>query len=115
MRAVPTNQSSYGGTAAAPHAVSGGGEGGAAGVAGGEGGGQGTEGGGGGWRGGAYLVFGLKVHPLLHEAGEGGEVALLRCLEKSLLRLRAQPSALSPSQEHKGARRVRVCGDARLE
>ena len=55
----------------------------------------------GGWRGGAHpAAFGLKVHPLLHEALEGGEVALLRRIEKSrLLRLRAQPSALSASQE----------------
>ena len=89
-----------GGAAAAPHAVSGGGEGGAAqGAASGEGGGRGAEGAGGGSRGVAHAVCGLKVHPLLHEALEGGEVALLRCLEKSLLRLRAQPSALSASQD----------------
>ena len=56
--------------------------------------------GGGGWRGGADVVCGLELNPLLHEALEGGEVALLRRLEKSLLlRLRAQPSALSASQE----------------
>ena len=45
------------------------------------------------------ILCGLKVHPLLLEAGEGGEVALLCRLDKSLLRLRAQPSALSASQE----------------
>ena len=57
--------------------------------------------GGGGGRGGAHIAaFGIHVHPLLHEALEGGEVALLRRIEKSLLlRLRAQPSALSASQE----------------
>eukprot|EP00964_Phaeocystis_antarctica_P132966 scaffold97129_cov63-Phaeocystis_antarctica.AAC.1 len=32
-------------------------------------------------------VFCLKVHPLLHEAGEGGEVALRRRLEEIPLRL----------------------------
>ena len=53
----------------------------------------------GGGRGGAHLVCGIHVHPLLHEALEGGEVALLRRIAKSLLRLRAQPSALSASQE----------------
>ena len=95
-----------GGAAAAPHAVSGGGEGGAAGAAGGEGGGRGAEGAGGGWRGGAHL-FGLKVHPLRHEAREGGEVALPCRLDKILLRLRAQPSALSAVAGSKGwARRV---------
>ena len=75
---------------------------GAAGAAGGEGGGRRAEGaGGGGWRGGAHpgFVCGLEVHPLLHEALEGGEVALLGRIEKSRLRLRAQPSALSASQE----------------
>ena len=41
---------SYGGAEAAPQAVSGGGEGGAAGAADGEGGGRGAEGVGGGWR-----------------------------------------------------------------
>ena len=61
---------------------------GAAGAAGGEGGGRGAEGPvGGGWRGGAHLAFGLEVHPLLHEALEGGEVAIPRRSEKSLLRL----------------------------
>ena len=55
--------------------------------------------GGGGGRGGAHVVYGIHVHPLLHEALEAGEVALLRRLVKSLLRLRAQPSALSASQE----------------
>ena len=49
--------------------------------------------------GGAHHVCGIHVHPLLHEALEGGEVALLRRIEKSQLRLRAQPSALSASQE----------------
>ena len=52
-----------------------------------------------GWRGGAHPVCGLEVHPLLHEALEGGEVAARRRIEKRLLRLRAQPSALSASQE----------------
>ena len=108
MRAVLP---SCGGAAAAPHAVSGGGEGGAAGAAGGEGGGRGAEGARGGWRGGAYLlVCGIHVHPLLHEAGEGGEVALLRRLVKSLLRLRAQPPALSAPQELGGE--GRACGEA---
>ena len=51
-----------------------------------------------GGRGGAHPVCGLEVHPLLHEALEGGEVAILRRIAKSLLRLRAQPSALSASQ-----------------
>ena len=108
MRAV---LSSCGGAAAAPHAVSGGGEGGAAGAAGGEGGGRGAEGAEGGWRGGAHLVCGLKVHPLRHEALDGGEVALHRRAEKSLLRLRAQPSALNASQEQ-GGRGACVWGEA---
>ena len=96
MRAV---KPSCGGAAAAAHAVSGGEA-------------RGSRGGGrrvrrargaGGWggaggRGGAHPAFGLEVHPLLHEALEGGEVAPLRRLAKSLLRLRAQPSALSASQ-----------------
>ena len=85
MRAVLP---SCGGVAAVPHAVSGGGERAA------------------GWlRGGAHIVCGIHIHPLLHEAGEGGEVALLRRIKKSLLRLRAQPSALSASQEQ--GRRLR--------
>ena len=63
---------------------------------------------GGGWRGGAHLVHGIHVHPLLHEALEGGEVALRRRLAKILL-LRAQPSALSASQEQ-GARIVCTWG-----
>ena len=90
-----------GGAAAAPHAVSGGGE-----ARGSRGGGRrgrrarGGGGWGGGGRGGAHVVFGLEVHPRLHEALEGGEVAVHRRIEKSLLlRLRAQPSALSASQE----------------
>ena len=53
------------------------------------------------------MVCVLKVHPLLHEAGEGGEVALERRIDKSLLRLRAQPSALSASQELGGEARAR--------
>jgi hypothetical protein len=113
MRAV---KPFYGGAAAAPHA---GREGGAAGAAAGEGGGRGrrvrAEGAGGGWRVGAHLVCfvcfvcGPKVDPLLHEAGEGGEVALYRCGEKVLRRLWAQSSALSASQEQ-GAGCVRVSG-----
>ena len=105
MRAVSP---SCGGAAAAPHAVSGGGEGGAAGGGGRRG--RRARGGGGlgaGWRVGAHVVCGIHVHPLRHEAGEGGEVALLRRLEKSLLRLRAQPSALSASQEPGGEARAR--------
>ena len=59
---------------------------------------QGARGAGG--RGGAHgAACGLEVHPLLHEALEGGEVAHHRRVAKSLLRLRAQPSALSASQE----------------
>ena len=58
--------------------------------------------------GGAHLVGGIHVHPLLHEAGEGGEVALLRRLKKILLRLRAQSSALSASQEQGGEARTRA-------
>jgi hypothetical protein len=54
----------------------------------------------GGWRGGAHRACGIHVQPLLHEAGEGGEVALPRRLDKSHLCLRAQPLALSASQEH---------------
>ena len=107
MRAVKTT---YGGAPAAPHAVNGGGEGWAARVAGGKGGGRRAEGAGGGWQDVAHIGCGLKVHPLLHEAGEGGEVALLRRLAKSLLRLRAQPSALSASQEQGGE--ARACGEA---
>ena len=89
-----------GGAAAAPHAVSGGGE-----ARGSRGGGRrgrrarGGGGWGGGGRGGVHPAFGLVVHPLLHEALEGGEVAVHRRIAKSLLRLRAQPSALSASQE----------------
>ena len=77
------------GAAAAPHVVSGGGEGGAAGAAGGEGGGRGL----GGWRGGAHAVCGLMrpqgpaPHPPLHEALEGGEVAIHHRPAKSLLHL----------------------------
>ena len=97
---------SCGGAAAAPHAVSGGGEG-----RGNRGSGRGGRrargagGWGGGWRGGAHVaVCGLEVHPLLHEALEGGEVALLRRIAKSrLLRLRAQPSALSASHDRAGS------------
>ena len=80
-------------------------------------------------RGGAHPVFGLKVHLLLHEAGEGGEVAPLRRLAKSfpwlqglhrlaksLLRLRgaAIHHHRSKGAHHrsKGARRVRVAGRA---
>ena len=84
MRAV---QPFCGSAAAAPHAVSDGGEGGAAGAAGGEGGGR-VQGAGGGWRGGAHLVCGIHVHPLLYEAGEGFEVltcATRRRVAKSLL------------------------------
>ena len=52
----------------------------------------------------AHPVFGLEVHPVLHEALEGGEVALLRRIAKSrLLRLRAQPSALSASHDRAGS------------
>eukprot|EP00964_Phaeocystis_antarctica_P110829 scaffold75167_cov56-Phaeocystis_antarctica.AAC.2 len=98
--------------AAAPHAVSGGGEGGAAGAAGGEGGGRGADGCGGGWRGGAHLVCGIHVHPHLDEALEGGEVAIPRRLAKSLLRLRAQLSALSASQEQGGE--ARACMGRRI-
>ena len=72
--------------------------------------GEGKWGAGGGWRSGAHMVCVLKVHPLLHEAGEGGEVALERRIDKSLLRLRAQPSALSASQELGGE--ARACGEA---
>ena len=40
--------------------------------------------------GGAHPFCGLEVHPLFHEAGEFGEVALPRRLKnKGLLRLRA--------------------------
>ena len=73
MRAV---KPPYGGAAAAPHAVSGGGEGGAAGAAGGEGGGPGAEGAGGGWRGGAHVVRGLKVGALGDEVLEAVELAV---------------------------------------
>lgn len=37
-----------------------------------------------------YIICGLKVHAFLHEAGEGGEVALYRCVEQRLLRLRGR-------------------------
>ena len=57
---------------------------------------------GGGLRGGAHGASGLKVNPLLHEALDGGEVALPHRLVKSLLRLWARPSALSASQEQGG-------------
>ena len=91
MRAV---MPSYGGAAVTPNAVSGGGEGGqqAARTV-----GEGRKGVGGGWRGGAHLECCIHVHPLLHEAGEGGEVALTRRIEKILLRLRAQAPTLSAS------------------
>ena len=91
MRAV---MPSYGGAVVTPNAVSGGGEGGATG---GKDGGRGAEGVGSGWQGGAHLECCIHVHPLLHEAGEGGEVALTRRIEKILLRLRAQPPTLSAS------------------
>ena len=55
-------------------------------------------------RGSAHIAFGIKVHPLRCEAGEGGEVALPRRLEKSRIRLGGQPSALSASQEQGGIR-----------
>ena len=99
MRAVSP---SCGGTAAAPHALSGGGEG------------RGSRSGGRRGRrargrrglGGGHVVCGPKVQPLRHEAREGGEVALLRRLEKSLPRLRAQPSALSAVAGARGGRDV---------
>ena len=59
-------------------------------------------------QGGAHPMPGIHVHPLLQEALEGGEVARTRRLEKSLLRLRAQPSALSVHCRGK----TRVCGEA---
>ena len=101
-----------GGAAAAPHMVSGGGVGGAAGAVGGEGGGRGArlrgaEGAGGGWRGGAHRGCGVHVNPLLHEAGESGEVALPRRLDKRHFRLRAQRPGLSASEEQ-GGEGVRV-------
>ena len=64
-----------GGAVAAPHAVSGGREGGAAGAADGEGGWQGAEGAGGGWQGGAHPVCGLKVGALGDEVLEAVELA----------------------------------------
>ena len=67
--------------------MNGGGEGWAARVAGGKGGGRRAEGAGGGWQDVAHIGCGLKVHPLLHEAGEGGEVALPCRFGESLLRL----------------------------
>ena len=73
MRAV---WPSCAGAAAAPHAVSGGGEGGAARAAGGEGEGRGVKGAGGGWRGGAHIVFGLKVGALGDEVVEAVELAV---------------------------------------
>eukprot|EP00964_Phaeocystis_antarctica_P112648 scaffold76785_cov35-Phaeocystis_antarctica.AAC.1 len=73
MRAV---WPSYGGAAAALHAVSGGGEGGAAGAAGGEGGGRGLEGAGGGWQSDAHLVCGIHVGALGDEVLEAVELAV---------------------------------------
>ena len=64
-----------GGAAAARHAVSGGGEGGAAGAADGEGGGRGAEVVGGGWLGGAHCGCGLKVGALGDEVLEADELA----------------------------------------
>ena len=98
MRAV---MPSYGGAVVTPNAVSGGGEGGATG---GKDGGRGAEGVGSGWQGGAHLECCIHVHPLLHEAGEGGEVALARRIEKVLLRLRAQPEPPAVSASIAGAR-----------
>ena len=65
-----------------------------------------SAGGGRGGRGGAHVGGGLKVHPLRHEALEGGEVALLRRLGKSRSRLRAQPFALSTVAGGKGWARL---------
>ena len=81
--------------------------------------GEGCTGLGGGWRSSAHVASSLELHPLLHEVLEGGEVALLRRLEKSLLLLQAQPSALSASREPGwgqgwGWVRVRVRARARL-
>ena len=60
----------------------------------------------GGWRGASDLASDLNVHPLLHDAGEGGEVAFPRCQhDNSLLRLWAQPFALSASHEPGGEER----------
>ena len=73
MRAVSP---SCGGAAAAPHAVSDGGEGVAAGATGGEGGGRGAERAGGGWRGGAHLVCGIHVGALGDEVLEAVELAV---------------------------------------
>ena len=79
----------YGGAAAAPHAVSGGGEEGATGAAGGEGKGRGAEGGGGGWRGGAHIACGLKLGALGNEVLEAVELAeLSRMYEGRLAVLR---------------------------
>ena len=45
------------------------------------------QGGGGCWQGGAHLVCGIHVYPLLQEAGESCEVAGLGRIEKILHRL----------------------------
>ena len=55
-----------------------------------------------GWRGGAHVVCGIHVHSPQHEAGERDEVALRTRLDKIHLRLQAQPSTLSASQEQWG-------------
>ena len=57
------------------------------------------------WLGAHLLVCGIYVYTLLYEAGEGGEVALRRRLEKSHLRLWGQLFALSGSQEQGGEAR----------
>ena len=48
----------------------------------------------------AHPVSGLHVHPLVHEAGEGGEVALGRRVAKIRLRLPAPPPG--PQRMHGG-------------
>ena len=58
------------------------------------------------WLGAHLLVCGIYVYTLLYEAGEGGEVALLRRGAKLLLlRLWGQLFALSGSQEQGGEAR----------
>ena len=49
------------------------------------------------------IICGLKVHALLHEAGEGGEVALYRCVEKRLLRLYGRKAWCRQATRREGA------------
>ena len=55
------------------------------------------------------IICGLKVHALLHEAAEVGEVALYRCVEKRLLRLCGQKAWCRQAARRVGAPPQQPC------